>query len=168
MRLTSARAGIIAALSVVAIGSMVTACGQQGGTASAAPSIVASVAESAAESAEPAVTATTEPATEAPDDAVVVEVGPGPNFIPEELSVPPGTVTFFLDGSAIEEGITHNMNIGLELPPEAPLVASDFLTAGESATFTVSGLEPGSYVFWCSVDEHHAIGMVGTLEVIQT
>ena len=165
MRFSSRPRRFIAALSVVAIGSMATACGQQGSTPSAA-SAAASMAESAAESAEPAVTATTEPATDAPDGAVVIEVGPGPNFIPEELSVPPGTVTFFLDGSAIDEGITHNINIGLELPPEAPLVVSDFLTAGESAIFTVSGLEPGSYVFWCSVDEHHAIGMVGTLEVV--
>jgi hypothetical protein len=71
--------------------------------------------------------------------------------------------TFFLDGSNIDEGIVHNFVIGSEL--REPIVQSDFMEPGDTLLFTVSGLTPGTYTLWCSVDEHYAIGMVGTLEV---
>ncbi|HEX2193700.1 MAG TPA: cupredoxin domain-containing protein [Candidatus Limnocylindria bacterium] len=109
---------------------------------------------------------TTEPADEAPQGAVVIHVGPGPKFSPERVRVQAGEeLAFFLDATEINEGSAHNFKIGPDLPPEAPLAESDFIQRGESVVFTVTGLEPGTYRFWCSVEEHHRFGMHGTLVV---
>ena len=105
------------------------------------------------------------PADEAPDWAIVISLGPGPVFEPENVTGQGEALTFFLDASEINEGSAHNFTIGPELPPAAPLAESDFIQRGESAVFTVTGLAPGTYAFWCSVEEHHSLGMTGTLVV---
>ena len=45
------------------------------------------------------------------------------------------------------------------------MATSDLIYAGESAVVTVTGLEPGTYAFWCNVEDHYIYGMTGTLVV---
>lgn len=107
---------------------------------------------------------TTEQADAPPPGAIVIQVGPGAVFTPDEITAPAaGTFTVFLDLSQADEGIHHNFKIGRQLPPELPLAESETFEHGESVTFTVTGLEPGTYRFWCSIDEHYNLGMEGTL-----
>ena len=44
------------------------------------------------------------------------------------------------------------------------VAGTDGIAPGESATLTVS-LEPGEYVFYCSIGNHRAMGMELTVEV---
>jgi plastocyanin len=143
------------ALTVVLVA--VSSCSQQ-----AATSPSGSVAPSAS-----AVQGTTEEATEAPPGAIVVTVGHARSrFDPDQITAPAGTLTFFIDhvGTEAEGSESHQMSIGLEVG-QLPLVASDIIKPGHSAVFTVTGLGPGSYFYWCYVNSHYAEGMVGTLTV---
>ena len=47
----------------------------------------------------------------------------------------------------------------------ALLARSGFVRANRSAVFTVDGLTPGTYSFWCEVADHTQRGMVGTLTI---
>ena len=71
---------------------------------------------------------------------------------------PAGDLVFFLHNKS--KGI-HTLAIGREL--HKPLVASSPVPQGQTAVFTVHGLEAGHYVIWCTIDDHAAEGMVGTL-----
>lgn len=51
-----------------------------------------------------------------------------------------------------------------EAEESAPESLPSTLKPGEAATLTVN-LEPGSYVFWCPVDDHRAQGMELTVKV---
>jgi plastocyanin len=82
------------------------------------------------------------------------------------------SAVFFLvyEGESGPPGASHNLLIGPDLPPGAALVSSPLLNRGESFVFTVTGLEPGEYRFWCTYSDgpsgsHWARGMVGTLTV---
>jgi plastocyanin len=75
------------------------------------------------------------------------------------------TVTFFLDTSNVEAGVLHNVKIGPAMPPALAIAESERFDREQSVVFTVSGLAPGTYAFWCSVGEHYAYGMHGTLTV---
>lgn len=44
-------------------------------------------------------------------------------------------------------------------------VQSEIIPGGQSTTFTFTPAEPGEYEFYCSVGQHRANGMVGTLIV---
>ena len=56
---------------------------------------------------------------------------------------------------------------------DSPLAVSPTLAANEAVTFTVEGLMPGTYTYWCTVPSpdgaqpHAQYGMVGTLTVRQ-
>lgn len=92
-------------------------------------------------------------------------------FIPATESVPAGaevTVTFNNVGV-----LEHTWTL---IPPDAdPLMAleadrigaagSGVLAGGESATFSFTAPEPGTYIFVCTIPGHAAGGMVGTLTV---
>jgi plastocyanin len=50
------------------------------------------------------------------------------------------------------------------------LAATPHVAANQTVAFTVNGLAPGTYVFWCSVEQpaggnHAANGMLGTLTI---
>ncbi len=107
----------------------------------------------------------THPAEDAPRDAIVIHLGPGPKLEPERVTARGEELTFFLDATEISDGSAHNFKIGPELPPATALAESDFIERGESAVFKVDGLQPRTYRLWCSVDEHYALGMTGTLVV---
>jgi len=141
-------------------------CGGQAATQSSLPTPSAAPTDSP--SPEPAVQATFEPAEAAPAGAVTVTVNnDGVRFHPAEVTVAADSAVFFLvhDGEAGVGAFRHNLHIGPELPPGAALVSSPTLDPGDSFVFTVTGLEPGEYQFWCSFMEHHTFGMVGTLTV---
>jgi plastocyanin len=121
----------------------------------------------------PSVTGTTETVDQAPAGALEVQVSAVTvKFHPDELTAPAGTIVIFIHNettNTVGES-PHNMMIGVDLPPTPALVGSSLVQPGESATFTVVGLEPGTYRFWCSYasqdyGSHHAAGMVGTLTV---
>lgn len=104
-------------------------------------------------------TSTTFPAAAAPAGAVQVHLaGPPGHFEPAALTVTAGDVAFYLDN--ISPGV-HSMAIGRALHDS--LAESANVLNGRAAVFTVSGLQAGQYVFWCTVSNHAAEGMVGTL-----
>jgi plastocyanin len=101
------------------------------------------------------------PATAAPAGSIRVHLaGPPPHYEPADLTAIAGDVTFFLDNTS--EGI-HTLAIGPQL--YQPLAVSAQVEPGRSAVFTVIGLTAGRYVIWCTIDDHAAEGMVGTLTV---
>ena len=149
----------------------IAACGGQDASRSSLPSAASEPTDSP--EPEPAVQATFEPADAAPAGAVTITVkSDGIRFDPEEVTVSADSAVFFLvyegEGGA---GVTlHNLHIGPELPPGAALVSGPLLNPGEAFVFTVTGLEPGEYRFWCTYSDgpngsHWARGMVGTLTV---
>lgn len=159
---------ILSGLALTLLLVVATACG--GATASAFPSSQASDGEGTTPSASSSETAmlatTTEPAEEAPAGAIEIRVGPGKNYEPDSITTPAGeTVTFFIDMSAAHDQLNHNFRIGAELPPAPAMATSDLIYAGESAVVTVTGLEAGTYAFWCNIDDHYIYGMTGTLVV---
>jgi plastocyanin len=103
-----------------------------------------------------------------------------PRFQPDHVSAKAGTVAFSLDnipGSATEAP-DHMMLIGDcisfygdgSIRAGQAVAATPHIAANQRATFTVNGLEPGTYVFWCAVNvpdggNHASNGMVGTLTI---
>ena len=109
---------------------------------------------------------TTEAAAEAPTGAIVLTVGPGKNYEPDLVTAQAAeSLTFFIDMAEADDHLNHNFRIGPELPPGLAIATSDLIYAGESAVVTVTGLELGTYAFWCNVDDHYFYGMTGTLVV---
>jgi plastocyanin len=107
----------------------------------------------------PEVTSTTKPASAAPVDAISLELaGPPPHFVPTTLTGTAGDLVFFLKNTS--EGI-HTLAIGRVL--YKPLATSAIVPKGQGAVFKVYGLRAGPYIIWCTIDDHAAEGMVGTL-----
>ena len=144
----------------VAISVLVTGCGS-GAPASTTPELP-SAAVSPTETPVPSLLATTEVAEKAPPGAITIKVD-GLKFIPDQITVEAGTVTFFLDTTRAL--YLHNMLIG-DGPgtASAPLATSDPFET-EHVVFTVHDLPPGTYEFWCSIQDHVLVGMEGTLTV---
>jgi uncharacterized cupredoxin-like copper-binding protein len=92
-----------------------------------------------------------------------------PRFKPDAVTVEAGTATFFLTSVPVSGtfGPFHDMIIGPEIGK--PLATSRSVQPGTSAVFTVEGLAPGTYQFWCNTNTghglHYKLGMVGTLTV---
>ncbi|MEA2610148.1 MAG: Copper binding protein plastocyanin/azurin family [Chloroflexota bacterium] len=104
---------------------------------------------------------TTVPASEAPAGAVRVQLaGPPGHFDPAELTATSGDVVFFLNN--VSPGV-HSLAIGPAL--HESLAESANVLNGRAAVFTVNGLQAGHYIIWCTVSNHAAEGMVGTLVV---
>jgi plastocyanin len=86
--------------------------------------------------------------------------GPPPHFEPADLTAAAGDVVFYLENTSL--GI-HDLAIGTAV--HSALVVSAPVAMGEAATFTVHGLQAGQYIIYCTVDDHAAEGMVGTLTI---
>jgi plastocyanin len=100
-------------------------------------------------------------ATAAPAGSILVDLaGPPPHFAPNGLSATAGDVLFFLNNIS---QATHTLAIGPRL--YKVLAVSRAIKIGDSAVFTVSGLPAGQYVIWCTISNHAAEGMTGTLTV---
>ena len=106
-------------------------------------------------------TSSTGPATVAPPDSTTVELaGPPGHFEPADLTASAGDVAFFLVNTS--PGF-HTMSIGPALLES--VVTSTTIEPGTSAVFAVQGLPAGHYIVWCTISDHAALGMVGTLTV---
>ena len=55
----------------------------------------------------------------------------------------------------------HNIAIGAKVNGSI-FALSDNVEVGNTAVFTVRGLTPGTYAYWCTIDNHAADGMIGT------
>src|SRR5919109_3025185 len=75
------------------------------------------------------------------------------------LSAKSGSVTIDFDNPA---QIDHDVCV--EGPSGDQLGCSDVVAAGK-ATLSVDLSQPGSYTYYCSVDQHREAGMEGTLTV---
>ena len=121
-------------------------------------------------SAAPTLAFTVEEADEAPSGAIELLLTFGPKFEPEEISARPGTIVFFLDSDKGDgPPAAHNFLLGRS-QEEPPLARSPILANGDAVVLTVEGVEPGTYVYWCTVPSpdgapHSEYGMVGTLTV---
>lgn len=90
-------------------------------------------------------------ATEAP---TVQSVTLGDFFIdPDEATVDSGAVLDLTNEGAVD----HDLAIDD--------VVSDLVAPGETGTFDTSGVEPGTYEWYCSVPGHKEAGMTGTVTV---
>jgi plastocyanin len=98
-----------------------------------------------------------------PPDAIRVDMtGPPPRFAPTELSVSGASATFYLVNMAT--GVDpHSFAIGGT--NYRSIVSTGPIERGHSMVFTVQDLPPGQYIFWCTISDHAALGMRGTIEV---
>jgi plastocyanin len=151
---------------VVAIGSALIIAGcsaapSASGSVIASSSVAVSPSTPASATPRPGLDSTTEGATAAPAGSILVGMaGPPPHFEPKSLSATAGDVAFFLDNAS---RATHTLAIGTRL--YQPLAVSRAIKIGDSAVFTVRGLAAGQYVIWCTISNHAAEGMTGTLTV---
>ena len=152
----STRSARHAAPLVLALGiALLSGCSGDEGTAEAAPSSSAPTNSAPSSSADTSSPASSAPASSAAaeGESETVSVTEGEMFI--ELSedrFTPGTYT-------IEVSNTGNMPHDLVLERDgADVTATEVLQPGQSATLEVT-LEPGDYVFYCSIGNHRAMGM---------
>lgn len=115
----------------------------------------------------PTLSSTTEEATVAPSGAISFKLteDAGPRFQPDQATAKAGNVVIFLQNVLnVDAGpFAHNMAIGPKI--HVPLANSLIIYSERSAVFTVEGLTPGTYTFWCRVQDHATKGMVGTLTI---
>jgi plastocyanin len=123
----------------------------------------------------PTLASTSTVATKAPKGAIPVvltAIDPDhglPVFQPDNLTAKAGTVVFFLQNVPPPWGSPdHNMWIGPSIG--VPLAGSTDLKPKTNVIFTVKGLTPGSYMFWCTIaapdgNTHASYGMKGTLTI---
>lgn len=113
----------------------------------------------------PTLKTTTEVTTKAPPGAISIEMGvtTPPRYKPDQLTAKAGDVVFFLKNGKGVFRAHHDMVIGPEL--YQVLARSSQVKTGDSVLFTVQGLPAGTYRYWCEVERHASIGMVGTLTV---
>jgi plastocyanin len=152
------------ALVLAAALALLTACGgsddDDGGDA-AAPATSSSPATSSAATSSAAEdtgseTSSSAPAEEGGGALTVTGVDFGYELDSTELAAGDYEVTF-----ANEGGATHNVIVEQD---GEDVGGSDTIGPGESTTFTIT-LEPGEYVFYCSVGNHRAMGMEMTVTV---
>ncbi len=108
---------------------------------------------------------TAEDAAEAPQGAIAIEMGVfgPPRFRPDQVTASSGQVILFLENVGDRYEGYHDFVIGEAL--YQALTRSPAINAGDSVVFTVKDMPPGTYTFWCEVERHASMGMVGTLTV---
>jgi plastocyanin len=80
-----------------------------------------------------------------------------------EFAIQPADVEV-VSGSTI--GVTNTGGVPHNIEVVDTDVATGDLNAGESVDLDVSGLDPGSYTWICSIEGHEAAGMTGTLTLV--
>ena len=133
------------------------------------PSIAPTTAPSPTPSSPPtaaptpsAVTSNTVAATSAPKGAIPMAfLGPPPHYGPATLTSKAGMLVLSLSNTSLA---AHNIAIGAKVNGSI-FALSDNVEVGNTAVFTVRGLTPGTYAYWCTIDNHAADGMIGTLTV---
>lgn len=122
-------------------------------------------------SARPVVARTDKTVTNAPEGFPVIELVCC-QYSPAEVTVSGASVRLFLLNLQTEADI-NDVAQAADLQHDLTIVGADGLTLaksdrlafGERATFTVEGLPPGSYEFYCTLRGHSAQGMRGSLKV---
>ena len=146
--------------------------GPSSATAEAASSVTAVATSSPTRAPEPTpiptLSSTSEGATVAPPGAISIQmafVKGEPRFVPDQVTAQSDKVTFFLPNVRPESFMPqdHNMAIGPEI--RKVLARSPYVRVEKAAVFTIEGLTPGTYTFWCELGVHAAEGMVGTLTI---
>ena len=133
-------------------------------TAAPSPTVTATASRAPAPTPIPTLPSTTKDTTVAPPGAISIKLArEAPRFEPNQVTAKAGTVVFFLQMSPRGSLADHNLAIGPEI--HEVLARSSFVQPTKSAVFTVEGLAPGTYTFWCQVPGHAANGMVGTLTI---
>lgn len=116
---------------------------------------------------DPTLASTTVEANEAPPGAISIVMAQYLRFIPDAVTAKAGTVVFFLRNDSGGDVEVHDFVIGRAL--HEPLARTPHVEHGKAVVFTVEGLTPGTYTFWCSIragdDDHAWYGMKGTLTV---
>lgn len=108
--------------------------------------------------------------------AVDVLATPDGRFEPVEVSAPTGTeVTFnLLNDTAIQHDIVlvsevfeleSQLNQALADNPELRMTGSELVSPGETGFIVYTFDESGDYQFFCSVPNHFALGMRGTITI---
>ena len=128
------------------------------------PTLPGATAEQLASTYQPAASG---PAASGPPDAIAVMMGTccALRFVPYSLTAEAGTVALFLTNPKGENipPKSHDIQIGRELGQA--MARSPVVKNGEAGLFTIEAMAAGKYVFWCAVDGHDTLGMVGTLTV---
>ena len=140
-----------AALVFAAALATLTACGgsDDGGTA-AAPSTSSAAEDTGSESSSSA------PAEEGGGTITVTGMDFEFDLAESDLAAGEYEIEFVNDG-----GASHDVNVERD---GEDVAQSDVIPPGETTTFTVA-LEPGEYVFYCSVGNHRSMGMETTVTV---
>ncbi len=153
-----------AALAAVLAAAVLTGCGSSetpaaAGTSAEQPS-ASPPASSPSPSPSPSPSSPSAPADDTP--AVSTLEAALVDFAVEmpQTELPAGTYTVAV---ANDGGASHDLVV--EGPDGEDVAASDILAPGESGTVEVV-LEPGEYVFYCSVGTHRAMGMELVVTVV--
>jgi uncharacterized cupredoxin-like copper-binding protein len=172
----------VALVGALALGSVLAACSgapatlgpATGNPATTGPTVAAPTVAATVAPTDPPATATPqiiamnstfEVADAAPDGAIeiVMSLAPGPVFAPTEVTAPAGTITLFLTNPDARYDGRHNFKIGGTLL--ATSAATPDILPGKAGVLTLEDVEPGEYIFWCSVQAHYQAGMQGVLTV---
>ncbi|HVC08007.1 MAG TPA: plastocyanin/azurin family copper-binding protein [Solirubrobacterales bacterium] len=81
-------------------------------------------------------------------------------FRPRAISVTSGKVVFFL----VNNGPSAHDMVVADSTGKA-VARSSLVQSGDTFTFTIDNLPPGTYIFYCDVPGHREAGMQGTLTV---
>src|SRR5215207_4980743 len=149
MSVSLARSAAALAMAVT----LLTACGDDGSDAESAPT----PAETSSEAAETSSEATESSAPAESSEAQSITATEGEMFIElstEEVSAGSYTIEVTNDGSATHDLVVERDGEDVE--------ATDSIDPGGTASLTVE-LEPGEYVFYCSIGNHRSMGMEVTV-----
>jgi plastocyanin len=136
---------------IVALGSTVTACGDD--DASTAASEESTPTATATETATPAAASGDEIKLTATEDG-------GLGWDPKELSAPAGSVTIAMDNP---EG--NKMPHAVSIEGNGVDESGNVVEGGAGTSTVTADLEAGEYTFYCPVGQHRQNGMEGTLTV---
>ena len=141
-----------AALVFAAALATLTACGgsDDGGDTAATPSASSSEASSSPAEDTGSESSSSAPAEEGGGSLTVTGVDFGYELDSTELAAGEYEIEFVNDG-----GASHDVRVEQD---GEDVAQSDVIPPGETSTFTVA-LEPGEYVFYCSVGNHRSMGM---------
>ncbi len=144
---------LVRGVAVLALGlGALSACGSDKPDDTAAASTTASTSTAAASTSE---SATTSGASEA-QSLTAKEADFSISLDEDSLAAGSYTIEVVNDGNS-----THDLAIEKD---GKTMATSDSISPGDTATLTVD-LEPGEYVFYCSIGNHRAMGMELTVQV---
>ena len=79
-----------------------------------------------------------------------------------EYSISPSTINVSA-GSTVVLNVRNTGQTGHNLVIQGTSFATQYIASGSNATLTFTAPPAGSYTYFCSVDGHEGLGMIGTL-----